>query len=112
MVKKRARTAKGHYVKDDPTTEKNEAWVDVDDTTIKKAAQKKAPKTEPKSAYEVFISAGEEASVYELRVGDARIRGAWDANRVHVFWKVPRDMVELTKKHHHFWSGRIISTED
>ena len=26
--KKRARTAKGHYVKDDPSTPENEAWVD------------------------------------------------------------------------------------
>ena len=26
--KKRARTAKGHYVKDDPNTPQNEAWVD------------------------------------------------------------------------------------
>ena len=26
--KKRARTAKGHYVKDDPNTPENEAWVD------------------------------------------------------------------------------------
>tara|TARA_B100000212_G_scaffold342369_1_gene329123 strand:+ start:7355 stop:7693 length:339 start_codon:yes stop_codon:yes gene_type:complete len=112
MVKKRARTAKGHYVKDDPTTEKNEAWVEVDDTTTKKAAQKKVSKAEPKSAFEIFISAGEEASVYELRVGDARIRGAWDTNREHVFWKVPKDLVEQTKLHHHYWTGRIISTED
>lgn len=26
--KKRARTAKGHYIKDDPNTPENEAWVD------------------------------------------------------------------------------------
>ena len=26
--KKRARTSKGHYVKDDPNTPENEAWVD------------------------------------------------------------------------------------
>ena len=26
--KKRARTAKGHFVKDDPSTPENEAWVD------------------------------------------------------------------------------------
>ena len=110
MAKKRARNADGHFIADDPTTEVNEAW--VDDTKTKKAAQKKAPKTETKSAFEIFISAGEEASVYELRVGDARIRGAWDTNREHVFWKVPKDLVELTKLHHHYWSGRIISTED
>jgi len=28
LGKKRARTAKGHYVKDDPNTPENEAWVD------------------------------------------------------------------------------------
>ena len=28
MGKKRARTTKGHYIADDPTTPENEAWVD------------------------------------------------------------------------------------
>ena len=43
----RARDDKGHYVKDDPTTEVNEAWVEVpveEKKPVKKAAaKKKAP---------------------------------------------------------------------
>ena len=30
-TKKRARTAKGEFVKDDPTTDENEAWVETEE---------------------------------------------------------------------------------
>ena len=47
----RARDDKGHYVKDDPTTEVNEAWVEVpveENKPVKKAAaKKKAPAKKP-----------------------------------------------------------------
>ena len=47
----RARDDKGHYVKDDPTTEVNEAWVEVpveEKKPVKKAAaKKKAPAKKP-----------------------------------------------------------------
>ena len=47
----RARDDKGHYVKDDPSTEVNEAWVEVpveEKKPVKKAAaKKKAPAKKP-----------------------------------------------------------------
>ena len=47
----RARDDKGHYVKDDPTTEVNEAWGEVpveEKKPVKKAAaKKKAPAKKP-----------------------------------------------------------------
>ena len=47
----RARDDKGHYVKDDPTTEVNEAWEEVpveEKKPVKKAAaKKKAPAKKP-----------------------------------------------------------------
>jgi len=40
VEKVRARTGKGHFVKDDPNTPENEAWVEK---TPKASAKKKAP---------------------------------------------------------------------
>jgi len=44
----RARDDKGHYVKDDPSTPQNEAWVEAKKVAEKPAAKKKA--TPKKSA--------------------------------------------------------------
>lgn len=38
----RARDDKGHFVKDDPTTPENEAWVEAKKVAAKPAAKKKA----------------------------------------------------------------------
>jgi hypothetical protein len=115
MAKKRARNDKGQLIGDDPSTpDVNEAWVDDEPKASPKAKakQKKAPKPEAQSAFSVFISSDEEASVYDLRIGDSRVRGSWDGSRTHVWWKVPNDLVENMMKHHHVWSGRIIKAED
>jgi hypothetical protein len=111
MAKKRARTASGHYVADDPKTETNEAWVD-EETPKRKAKQKKAPTLEASSRFSMYVSSDEEASVFDLRIGDSRVRGAWDGSRTHVWWKVPNDLVNSMAKHHHVWSGRIIKADD
>ena len=44
VEKVRARTAKGHFVKDDPSTPENEAWVEAKPKTKKAPAKKKASK--------------------------------------------------------------------
>ena len=111
MAKKRARNSDGHFIADDPTTEVNEAWVD-EETPKKKAKQKKAPAKDPSSPFSLYVSADEEASVFDLRIGDSRVRGSWDGSRTHVWWKVPNDLVNAMSKHHHVWSGRIIKADD
>lgn len=115
MQKQRARNEDGHYIADDPTTPQNEAWVEQEPTTAKakrKVKQSQAPKKEAASPFTYFVSAGEESSVFDLRVGDVKVRGSWDTGRTHVFWKVPADIVSNAMKHHHIWSGRIIPAED
>lgn len=120
MAKKRARTEDGHFVADDPSTpDVNEAWED-DETTAsvagvdptRKAKQSKAPKAESASEFRFFVSANEEAAAFDIRLGEVKIRGSWDANREHVIWRVPNPMVDVLMKHHHVWSGRIIPAED
>lgn len=50
MKPKRARTKKGHYVKDDPSTPENEAWVDGKAPADKpKKTRKKSTTTKKKS---------------------------------------------------------------
>ncbi len=112
MAKKRARNDKGQLIGDDPSTpDVNEAWVN-EETPKKKAKQKKAPAKEASSSFSLYVSADEEASVYDLRIGDSRVRGSWDGSRTHVWWKVPNDLVANMTNHHHVWSGRIIKAED
>ena len=118
MARKRARNEDGHYIKDDPTTPNNEAWVEqVSDKPKKasdpsrKAIQSRAPAAST-SSFTNFISSGDESSVFDLRIGDEKVRGSWAADRKHVFWKVRNELVEVAMQHHHVWSGRIISTKD
>jgi len=126
MARKRARTKDGHFVADDPTTPENEAWVDAEaavsgeetsdekaakrEKASKKAKAKKAPAPAP--AFTMFVSANPEASVYDIRVGDIKVRGIWDGAREHVSWRVPASLTEAMMKHHMVWSGRIINAEE
>ena len=112
MTKKRARDNNGRLIGDDPSTPNvNEAWVS-EENPKKKAKQKKAPVLEASSPFSMYVSSDEEASVFDLRIGDSRVRGAWDGSRTHVWWKVPNDLVNSMAKHHHVWSGRIIKADD
>tara|TARA_B100000780_G_scaffold128324_1_gene89989 strand:+ start:11192 stop:11551 length:360 start_codon:yes stop_codon:yes gene_type:complete len=117
MARKRAHNSNGSFVADDPNTPENEAWVEepaqekaVDPT--RKAKQSRAPKNAEPSAFVFFVSANPENSAFDLRIGDERILGIWDVDRAFVHWRVPRELAELTKLHHHIWSGRVISCED
>ena len=113
MAKKRARNDKGRLLATTlalPMSMKLGSMMNP--KRHQKQKQKKAPKPEAQSAFSVFISSDEEASVYDLRIGDSRVRGSWDGSRTHVWWKVPNDLVENMMKHHHVWSGRIIKAED
>lgn len=119
MTRKRARTEKGHFVADDPNTPENEAYVDEEPkpkakaSPARKARQKNAPKNENKDEYVYFVSSSPENGAFDLRLNDdVKISGRWDAERAYVHWRVPRDLAELAKMHHHIWSGRIISCED
>lgn len=114
MARKRARTEDGHFVADDPSTPENEAWTEDKsqrrEAASKKAKAKKAPA--PQSAFTMFVSSSPETSVYDLRVGEARVRGIWDGSRQHVSWRVPSDLTEALMKHHMVWSGRVINAEE
>lgn len=115
MARKRARNEDGHFIADDPNTPENEAWVEDEPSPAKatrKAKQKKAPAKPAQPVFKYFVSANEEASVFDLRIGDVKVRGSWDANREHVFWKVPTELVKNAMQHHHVWAGRIIPAED
>ena len=122
MTRKRARTNDGQFVADDPTTPENEAWVEDDAPKAKaapktsparKSRQKNAPKNEEQDKYIFFVSAEPENGAFDLRINDdVKISGRWDAERAYVHWRVPRDLADLAKLHHHIWSGRIISCED
>ena len=115
MTKKRARNDKGQLIGDDPSTpDVNEAWVDDEPKASPKtkAKQKKAPVLEASSPFSMYVSSDEESSVFDLRIGDSRVRGSWDGSRTHVWWKVPNDLVNAMSKHHHVWSGRIIKADD
>ena len=131
MARKRARNDKGHYIKDDPNTEVNEAWTDdeeiIEDEFIddeeeeviveevdptRKAKQAKAPKNTNKSEFCFFVSANPEAGVWDFIIGDDRFSGFWDADRAYVHWKIPRSIKENAMKHHHVWSGRVFPADD
>jgi len=111
MARKRARTNDGHFIADDPTTEKNEAYEEAV-KPARKARQNNAPKNDKKSEYSFFVSANPEASAFNIRVGDVGVDGRWDVERQYVHWRVPKALTEGFKMHHHVWSGRIISCED
>ena len=122
MTRKRARTKDGHFIADDPNTPENEAWVEDNieapkpekkASPAKKARQKKAPKNENKNDYVFFVSSEPENAAFDLRISDDyKVSGRWDAERAYVHWRVPRNLEEMAKLHHHVWSGRIISCED
>lgn len=117
MARKRARTKDGHFVADDPSTpDVNEAWEEVSEEPkkvepSKKAKQRKAPKKEAPE-FTMFVSANPESSVYDLRIGDVKVRGVWDGLREHVSWRVPNELVSSMMQHHFVWSGRIINAEE
>ena len=111
MARKRARTDDGHFIADDPSTEVNEAFETPIDPT-KKAKQKNAPKNENKAENHYFVSSNPEASAFSIMVGEEAVDGRWDMSRQYVHWRVPVALVEGFKKHHHVWTGRIISCED
>jgi hypothetical protein len=109
MTRKRARTDEGHFVKDDPDTPENEAYVNPSDT----AKKNRAPKNTNKSAFVMYVSANEENAAFDIILDeDTKVSGTWDENRSFVHWKVPRAINETIKLHHHIWSGRILCCED
>ena len=114
MARKRARNEKGHYIKDDPNTEKDEAWVEEEEVIdpSRKAKQAKAPKNENKNEFCFFVTANPEAGVWDFIIGDDRFSGFWDADRSYVHWKIPRAIKENAMKHHHVWSGRVLPADD
>lgn len=117
MARKRAHKEDGSFKADDPSTPENEAWTEEDasekvaDPTVK-AKQNRAPKNESPSDFVFFVSANEENAAFDIRIGETRVRGNWDKDRSHVHWRVPRELANLAKLHHHIWSGRVISCED
>jgi len=115
MARKRARTPEGHYVSDDPSTpDVNEAWEDAETpkaSASKKAKQRKAVKSDA-PAFTVFVSSDPESSVFDLRLGEVKVRGVWDGVRQHVSWRVPNELVDSMMKHHFVWSGRVINAEE
>jgi len=106
MARKRARTEDGHFVKDDPATPENEAW--VEDEKPKKA-KAKAP---PAPAFTWYISSDKETSVFDVQINDDRFSGTWDAARQYVRWKIPTDMKDAMALHHFTWTGRIVEDKD
>lgn len=118
MARKRARTATGHYQADDPSTpDVNEAFeqeeAPKEPSPSKTARQKNAPKNDNKSQYVFYVSAEPENGAFDLRItDDVRVSGRWDAERSYVHWRVPREVSDLAKLHHHIWSGRVICCED
>jgi CRISPR/Cas system CMR-associated protein Cmr1 (group 7 of RAMP superfamily) len=117
MARKRAHKDDGSFQADDPSTPENEAWVEEDvvqetpDPSLK-AKQNRAPKNDTPSAFVFFVSANEENAAFDIRIGEDRVRGIWDKDRAFVHWRVPRELAEMAKKHHHVWSGRVIICED
>ena len=133
MARKRAHKADGSFKADDPSTPENEAWEpqdipeplcdfsvgeqeeaheEVKEDPSLKAKQKRAPKNEAPSDFVFFVSANEENAAFDIRIGEDRVRGNWDKDRAFVHWRVPRELANLAKMHHHIWSGRVISCED
>lgn len=104
MARKRARTEDGHFVKDDPTTPENEAW--VDDEKPKKAKEK------PTSAFTWYVSSDKETSVFDVQLNDDRFSGTWDAARQYVRWKIPTELKDAMGVHHFTWTGRIVEDKD
>ena len=81
----------------------------------KNRAPKKGPKakdTETSKEFIWYVSRDRETSAFEVTLstkeGNKTIRGAWDAAREFVHWKVPAELKEAMDKHHHVWTGRII----
>ena len=117
MAGKRAHNDDGSFKADDPSTPENEAWSEEEvsqetpDPSLK-AKQNRAPKNDTPSAFVFFVSANEENAAFDIRIGEDRVRGTWDKDRAFVHWRVPRELAELAKLHHHIWSGRVISCED
>ena len=110
MARKRARTKDGHFIADDPNTEHNEAWAEEEP---KKTTRKKTESSPAAPAYRLYISAEPENGAFDLRVGDdIKIKGAWDIQRAFVTWRVPSDLLDMVKKHHHVWSGRIVEYDE
>lgn len=112
MARKRAHKEDGSFKADDPSTPENEAWIEEEVDPSKKAKQKRAPKNENPSEFVFFVSSNEENAAFDLRIADVRVRGNWDKDRCHVHWRVPRELADLAKLHHHIWSGRIINAEE
>lgn len=115
MARKRARTTDGHFIADDPNTPENEAWADEE---APKKKERKAPpkKKEPTPAapqYQMFVSAEPENGAFDIRLGDdVKIKGRWDIQRAFVTWRVPNDLLDVVKMHHHVWSGRIVPFDE
>lgn len=115
MARKRARTKDGHFIADDPSTPENEAWVEDEapKKTTRKAAPKKAAPKPAEPAYTMYISSEPENGAFDIRIGDdIKIKGAWDIQRAFVTWRVPADLLDMVKKHHHVWSGRIVEYDE
>jgi len=106
MALKRARNKKGHYIPDDPSTPENEAYVQED-------APKPTASKSSNSGFSWYISSSPENGAFDITLSeDVKVRGSWDVQRQYVTWKVPADLNEMFKMHHHIWSGRIVPKED
>ena len=109
MARKRARTTDGHFISDDPSTPENEAWTEEapKEKESKAASKPAAPK------YQMFVSAEPENGAFDIRLGDdIKIKGRWDIQRAFVTWRVPNDLLDVVKIHHHVWSGRIVPFDE
>jgi hypothetical protein len=114
MARKRARTKDGHFIADDPNTPENEAWTEDNIEAPKPKKEKKAaPKKAAAPAYSMWISSEPENGAWDIRLGDdIKIKGTWDIQRAYVTWKIPTDLLEMAKQHHHIWSGRIVELDE
>tara|TARA_R100000152_G_C6774183_1_gene201841 strand:- start:200 stop:517 length:318 start_codon:yes stop_codon:yes gene_type:complete len=99
LKRKRARTEKGHYKKDDPSTpDINEAYVQEEP----KPKEKKSAWTKPATVW------------YESREKEPSMFPCADINPIRNFtngrleYEVQADDTERFEKHHFFMNGRIV----
>ena len=96
---KRARTAKGHYKADDPTTpDVNEAF----EQEKKPVAKPKAPALTPD--YIWYESREKEPSMFDV----ADIGALRNFSNGRLEWKVKPDDTERFESHHFYKTGRVV----
>ena len=74
---------KGQLISDDPSADVNEAWSMMNPKAM--LVSRNSAEPEAQSAFSCFYFFRRRSSVYDLRIGDSRVRGSWDGSRTHVW---------------------------